>query len=89
MSESNPKILIVSDVHLGALKSNLEQFSLFLNKIMNGEFGDDIKALLILGDFIDLCTSVKKSFLADKKLVSIFNQLLEIKKKIHIVFIFE
>ena len=87
MGESDPKILIVSDVHLGALKSNLDQFSLFLNKIINGEFGDDLQALLILGDFLDLCTTVKKTFLTDEKITNILSQLLEIKKKIHLIFI--
>ena len=33
MDESDPKILIVSDVHLGAIKCKLDQFSHFLNKI--------------------------------------------------------
>ena len=48
MGESGPIILTVSDVHLGALKSNLVQFSHFLNKIINGDFGTDLQALLIL-----------------------------------------
>ncbi len=87
MGELEPRILIVSDIHLSALKSNLDQFSFFLNKIIAGEFGDDLQALLILGDFIDLCTSVKKTFLTDIKIISIFNQLLEIKKKMNLIFI--
>ncbi|MHA1931660.1 MAG: metallophosphoesterase, partial [Promethearchaeota archaeon] len=87
MGELDPKILVVSDIHLGALKSNLEQFSLFLNKIINGEFGNDLQALLILGDFFDLCTSVKKTFFTDEKISSILKQLLEIKKKINLIFL--
>ncbi|MHA2280840.1 MAG: metallophosphoesterase [Promethearchaeota archaeon] len=87
MDNSDPKILIVSDIHLGALKSNLEQFSQFLNKIINGDFGVDLQALLILGDFLDMCTSVKKTFFTDKKILNILNQLLEIKKKIDVIFI--
>ncbi len=87
MGESDPKILIVSDIHLGALKSNLAQFSHFLNKIINGDFGTDLQALLILGDFLDLCTSVKKTFFTDEKIVNILNQLFEIKDKINLIFI--
>lgn len=87
MGESGPIILTVSDVHLGALKSNLVQFSHFLNKIINGDFGTDLQALLILGDFLDLCTSVKETFLTDEKILNILNQLLEIKKKIHLIFV--
>ncbi|MBY9020763.1 MAG: metallophosphoesterase [Candidatus Lokiarchaeota archaeon] len=86
MSESDPRILIVSDVHLGALNSNLDQFSLFLDKIINGEFGDYLQALLILGDFLDLGTTVKNTFLTDERITSILTQLLEIKKKIPIIF---
>jgi len=87
MGESNPRILIVSDLHLGALNSNVDQFSLFLNKIINGEFGDDLQALLILGDFLDLGTTVEKTFYTDEKITNIFTQLLEVKKKIHIIFV--
>ncbi|MHA1987667.1 MAG: metallophosphoesterase [Promethearchaeota archaeon] len=87
MGESGLKILTVSDVHLGALKSNLDQFSNFLNKIINGDFGVDLQALLILGDFLDLCTSVKKTFLTDEKILSILNQLLEIKETIALIFV--
>ena len=87
MSESDPKILIISDVHLGALNSNLDQFSLFLNKIIKGEFGDSLQALLILGDFLDLGTTVKSTFFIDKKITDILTLLLEVKKKIPIIFV--
>ncbi|MFX0047961.1 MAG: metallophosphoesterase [Candidatus Hermodarchaeota archaeon] len=87
MSESDPRILIISDVHLGALNSNLDQFSLFLNKIINGEFGNNLQALIILGDLLDLGTTVKRTFFTDEKITSILTQLLEIKKKIHIIFV--
>ncbi|MBY8988608.1 MAG: metallophosphoesterase [Candidatus Lokiarchaeota archaeon] len=87
MTESDPRILIVSDTHLGALNSNLDEVSLFLNKIIDGKFGDNLQALLILGDFLDLGTTVEKTFYTDKKITNIFAQLLEIKKKIHIIFV--
>ena len=85
MSESNPRILIISDVHLGALNSNLDQFTLFLSKIINGEFGNNLQALLILGDFLDLGTTVKSTFFTDKKITDILTLLLEVKKKILII----
>ena len=72
---------------MGALNSNLEQFSLFLNKIITGAFGEYLQALLILGDFFDLSTSTKTTFFTDKKIFSILTQLLEVKKKIPIVFV--
>jgi UDP-2,3-diacylglucosamine pyrophosphatase LpxH len=87
MSESDPRILIISDVHLGALNSNLDQFNLFLNKIINGEYGDDLQTLVILGDFLDLGTTVKSTFFTDDRITNILTQLLEIKKKIHIIFV--
>ncbi len=87
MEESNPRILICSDLHLGALNSNVEQFSIFLNRIINGDFGDDLQALVLLGDFLDLGTTVERTFYTDKKITAIFAQLIEIKKKIHIIFV--
>ena len=87
MGESDPKIIILSDVHLGALKSKIDQFSHFLDKIINGDFGADLQALLILGDFLDLCTSVKITFSTDEKILNILKKLLEIKKKIHLIFV--
>ena len=84
---AGPFMLVFSDVHLGALNSNLDQFSLFLNKIINGELGDDLQALLILGDFLDLGTTVKSTFFTDVKITNILTQLVEIKKKIPIIFV--
>ena len=87
MVESEPSMLVVSDVHLGALNSNLEQFGLFLDKIINGQYGQDLQALIILGDLIDLGTTVESTFSTDKKIVNILTQLLEIKKKTPIIFV--
>ncbi|MFW9894336.1 MAG: metallophosphoesterase [Candidatus Thorarchaeota archaeon] len=87
MDNSNPLILIVSDVHLGALKSNLVQFSLFLDNIGNGKFGKKLQVLIILGDFLDLCTSVENILFMDEKITRILEQLLELKKKLKILFV--
>lgn len=87
MNESEPRILIISDVHLGALNSDLEQFNFFLNKIINKKFGVCLQALIILGDFFDLSITVESTFFTNNKITNILTQLLEIKKKIPVVFI--
>ncbi|NHJ21658.1 MAG: hypothetical protein EAX91_11990 [Candidatus Lokiarchaeota archaeon] len=87
MIESSPRILIVSDIHLGALNSDLDQFSLFLKKIIKGEFGEHLQTLVILGDLFDLGTTVKSTFFTDEKIFEILTYLLEVKKKIPIVFL--
>ncbi|MFW9825546.1 MAG: metallophosphoesterase [Candidatus Thorarchaeota archaeon] len=87
MDTLNPLILIISDVHLGALKSNLVQFSLFLDKIETGKFGKKLQVLIILGDFLDLCTSVENALFMDEKITRILDQLLELKKKVKVIFV--
>jgi UDP-2,3-diacylglucosamine pyrophosphatase LpxH len=87
MAEINPKILVISDVHLGSLDSEKDQLIQFLKKILKGEFGEDLKALLILGDFIDLCTDLPKILLKREKIQEILTLLLEIKKKVNLIFI--
>ncbi|MFW9878918.1 MAG: metallophosphoesterase [Candidatus Thorarchaeota archaeon] len=87
MGENNPKILIVSDIHLGSLDSERDLFIEFLRKILNGEFGNEINSLLILGDFIDLCTDIPKTLLKREKNQKIFNLLLEIKKNMNLTFL--
>lgn len=87
MAEINPKILVISDIHLGSLDSEKDQLIQFLKKILKGEFGEDLKALLILGDFIDLCTDLPKILLKREKIQEILTLLLEIKKKVNLIFI--
>jgi len=82
----NPKILVVSDIHLGSLDSERELFIQFLKDIVNGEFGNELQALIILGDFIDLCTDLPETLLKRKKVQEIFTLLLEIKKKMNIIY---
>jgi len=57
-------VLVVSDQHLGALKSKDEEFKTFLDEILdrleNGSL-KKLKALLILGDFFDLIMDTYKS----------------------------
>ena len=61
------KILVISDIHLGSLDSEKDQLIQFLRNIINGGFGKDMKVLLILVDFIDLCTDLPKTILQRKK----------------------
>lgn len=86
MSDFKPKIVIVSDIHVGALKSRLDLFIRFLTDIYIGKFGKQLQALIILGDFLDLCISTPKKLSKDEETNQIFNLLLLIKKKIRIVF---
>ena len=87
MSENKPKILVVSDVHLGSLDSEKGLFIQFLKRVVNGEFGSELQVLIILGDFIDLCTDLPRTLLARKKIQEIFKLLLEIKEKMELVFL--
>lgn len=87
MGEFNPKILVVSDNHLGSLDSERDLFIQFLRKIVNREFGNELQALLILGDFIDLCTDIPETLLKRGKIQEIFTLLLEVKKQISVIFV--
>lgn len=87
MVELNPKILTVSDIHLGALKSNMELFTKFLNNVLDDKFGEELQVLIILGDFLDLCISVPQKFLGIEKIQEILNLLLEVKKKVNLVYV--
>ena len=87
MSENKPKILVVSDLHLGSLDSERKLFIQFLKRVINGEFGSDLQAFIILGDFFDLCTDLPKTLLKRKKTQEIFNLLLELKDKLKLVFL--
>ncbi|MHA2007365.1 MAG: metallophosphoesterase [Promethearchaeota archaeon] len=87
MSENKPIILVLSDVHLGSLGSEKNLFIQFLSRIINGEYGNELQALIILGDFIDLCMDIPRTLLKRKKIQKIFTLLLEIKKKMNLVFL--
>ncbi|MBA7519151.1 hypothetical protein ES705_11226 [subsurface metagenome] len=87
MGEIKPKILVVSDIHLGSLDSEKDLFIQFLRKIVNGEFETELRALIILGDFIDLCTDIPKTLLKREQIQEIFTLLLELKKNINLIFV--
>ena len=83
----NPKILVVSDIHLGALKSELDLFQKFLTDINKGEFGNDLQALIILGDFFDLCTDNSSTLLNNKQIQNILKILNKIRIEKNVVFV--
>ncbi|MFW9973024.1 MAG: metallophosphoesterase [Candidatus Odinarchaeota archaeon] len=87
MDQINPKLLVVSDIHLGSLDSERELFIQFLTGIANGDYGNELQGLIILGDFIDLCTDIPKTLLAREKIQEILSLLLEIKNKMNLLFV--
>ena len=87
MSEVNPKILVISDIHLGSLDCEKDLFIQFLSDIINGEFGNDLQVLIILGDFIDLCTDTPTALLKREKIQEIFTLLLQIKNNMKLIFV--
>lgn len=55
MNLKEPVILVLSDAHLGALKSEFQLLYEFLRGINEEKYQKDVKAILILGDFFDIC----------------------------------
>ncbi len=87
MSENKPKILVVSDIHLGSFGSERDLFIQFLKRVNNGEFGSELQAFIVLGDFIDLCTDTPGTLLKRKKIQEILQLLLELKEKMKLIFL--
>ncbi len=87
MMELKSKILVVSDIHLGSLDCERELFLQFLNGIVDGVHGNNLQALIILGDFIDLCTDVTKTLLEREKVQEILNTLIGIKQKVDLILV--
>lgn len=85
----NSMVLVVSDIHLGALKAKHDQFKDFLNAIINkintnNEFKKNFRALIILGDFFDLITDSYKDISENYK--AIFDLLDKLQtKKIYVI----
>ena len=84
----NPLVLIVSDIHLGAFKSKYKMFHIFLKKIEDGDYGNNLKALIILGDFFDLIMKSPSSFSENEEYQEIFKILntLQRNHNLHIIF---
>ena len=55
--DENAMVLLASDVHIGALRTNISLFNDFLTKIIGGledNYLNNLKALIILGDCFDI-----------------------------------
>ncbi|MFW9826658.1 MAG: metallophosphoesterase [Candidatus Thorarchaeota archaeon] len=83
----NPKLLVTSDVHLGSLDCERDLFIQFLKNVINGGFGKDLQVLILLGDFIDLCTDIPKTLLKREKVQKILSLLIEIKNSINVIYV--
>jgi UDP-2,3-diacylglucosamine pyrophosphatase LpxH len=83
--ETKSKLFVVSDIHLGSLDCERELFLRFLKDIVNGIYGNNLQALIILGDFIDLLTDTTKTLLKREKIQEILTTLIEIKRKSNVI----
>ncbi|MFX1259906.1 MAG: metallophosphoesterase [Promethearchaeota archaeon] len=87
MSErkNNTVIIITSDAHLGSLDPQSKLFKEFLERINSGLYGD-LKALIILGDFLDLCFK-NWNYFADhfKKIFELLENIYK-NENIHLLF---
>ncbi len=83
--KNNPLMIITSDTHLGTLDTHPELFKVFLERINSGFYGN-LKALIILGDFVDLCFK-KANYFADhfKEIFDLLENIYE-NENIHLLF---
>ncbi len=85
--DKNSIMLVVSDVHLGASRSKSDLFEHFLKDLLeqieNGILSN-LKALVILGDFFDLCMDSHGEIANNYKII--YDYLDSIQKKIPVYF---
>lgn len=70
-------VLLVSDVHMGAFRTNITLFDDFLTNIIGGlkdEYLKNLKALIILGDCFDIIMDNYEDFYEDKLYNDILNK---------------
>jgi len=63
--DENAMVLLASDVHIGALRTNISLFNDFLTKIIGGlenNYLKNLKALIILGDCFDIIMDTYEDF---------------------------
>ncbi len=75
-------LLLVSDVHIGALRTNISLFNDFLRSLIEGLENrslENLKALIILGDCFDLIMDTHEDFFEYK----IFDEILENFNSLH------
>jgi len=67
-----PMVIIMSDIHLGAIRSEPELFEDFFTKMFDNEIPrydfSELKALIFLGDFFDYAQIHWKILLINKKI---------------------
>ena len=89
--DDNTMVLIVSDVHLGAFGGDIKQFEDFLRQLRskirhNENFEKNFKALIINGDFFDLCMESIRDLSVDYRYIYSFLKTLDKHYKINIIF---
>ena len=82
--ESDPVIVVLSDVHLGASKSQSLILYDFLMDIYKKRYRKNVKAIIIIGDFFDICMDNYSNIENDYKYI--FDIFRSIKESIPIIF---
>lgn len=75
--DKNAMVLLVSDIHMGALRTNITLFNDFLTYIISGlkvEYLKNLKALIILGDCFDIIMDNYEDFYEYKLYNDILNK---------------
>ena len=87
--ENSAMILVISDVHLGAIWKNRKLFRKFLNKLCKYiKVNKNLKALIINGDFFDLCANSYRDLSACKIYHNIYKKLYKLQAKNYFKVIF-
>ncbi|MFX1499470.1 MAG: metallophosphoesterase [Promethearchaeota archaeon] len=82
--ERGPVILVLSDAHLGAGKSEYQLLHEFLREILRRDQENEVKAIILLGDFFDICLENYRNL--KEKFYYIFEDLIQLQKKMPVVF---
>lgn len=75
--DKNAMVLLTSDVHMGALRTNITLFNDFLTNIIGGlkvEYLKNLKALIILGDCFDIIMDNYEDFYEHKLYNDVLNK---------------
>jgi len=75
--DKNAMVLLASDVHMGAIRTNITLFNDFLTNIIGGlkvEYLKNLKALIILGDCFDIIMDNYEDFYEHKLYNDILNK---------------
>ena len=78
-NKADPRIIIFSDIHLGALGSKPRKFEIFLKDIHDEVLSENLKAIIIAGDFFDLIMRSPQKLMPKCK--NIYDKLYSIQEK--------